>query len=151
MQKLIIIIIVVFFTMSSLTAQYDKRENLKAYKTAYITQQLDLSSKEAEKFWPIYNVYQKEIFQLKVLKIRAAQRKIRDKGGIDALNDDESEQLLADLIQNEQALVKTKKELYNSLKKVISSKKILKLYRAEHEFNKKLLAEFRKKRNKEKR
>ncbi len=151
MQKLIIIIIAVFFTMSSLTAQYDKRENLKAYKTAYITQQLDLSSKEAEKFWPIYNVYQKEIFQLKVLKIRAAQRKIRDKGGIDALNDDESEQLLADLIQNEQALVKTKKELYNSLKKVISSKKILKLYRAEHEFNKKLLAEFRKKRNKEKR
>lgn len=151
MQKLIIIIIAVFFTMSSLTAQYDKRENLKAYKTAYITQQLDLSSKEAEKFWPIYNVYQKEIFQLKVLKIRAAQRKIRDKGGIDALNDDESEQLLADLIQNEQALVKTKKELYNSLKKVISSKKILKLYRAEHEFNKKLLAEFRKKRIKEKR
>ena len=151
MQKLIIIIIAVFFTMSSLTAQYDKRENLKAYKTAYITQQLDLSSKEAENFWPIYNIYQKEIFQLKVLKIRAAQRKIRDKGGIDALNDDESEQLLADLIQNEQALVKTKKELYNSLKKVISSKKILKLYRAEHEFNKKLLAEFRKKRIKEKR
>lgn len=151
MQKLIIIIIAVFFTMSSLTAQYDKRENLKAYKTAYITQQLDLSSKEAEKFWPIYNVYQKEIFQLKVLKIRAAQKKIRDKGGIDTLNDDESEQLLADLIQNEQALVKTKKELYNSLKKVISSKKILKLYRAEHEFNKKLLAEFRKKRIKEKR
>lgn len=151
MQKLIIIIIAVFFTMSSLTAQYDKRENLKAYKTAYITQQLELSSKEAEKFWPIYNVYQKEIFQLKVLKIRAAQKKIRDKGGIDALNDDESEQLLADLIQNEQALVKTKKELYNSLKKVISSKKILKLYRAEHEFNKKLLAEFRKKRIKEKR
>ena len=151
MQKLIIIIIAVFFTMSSLTAQYDKRENLKAYKTAYITQQLDLSSKEAEKFWPIYNVYQKEIFQLKVLKIRAAQKKIRDKGGIDSLNDVESEQLLADLIQNEQALVKTKKELYNSLKKVISSKKILKLYRAEHEFNKKLLAEFRKKRIKEKR
>ena len=151
MQKLIIIIVAVFFTMSSLTAQYDKRENLKAYKTAYITQQLELSSKEAEKFWPIYNVYQKEIFQLKVLKIRAAQKKIRDKGGVDALNDDESDQLLADLIQNEQALVKTKKELYNSLKKVISSKKILKLYRAEHEFNKKLLAEFRKKRIKEKR
>ncbi len=151
MQKLITIIVAVFFITSSLTAQYDKHENLKAYKTAYITQQLDLSPKEAEKFWPIYNVYQKEMFQLKVLKIRAAQKKIRDKGGIDALNDDESQQLLADLIQNEQALVKTKKELYNSLKKVISAKKTLKLYRAEHEFNKKLLAEFRKKRFKEKR
>ena len=151
MQKLIIIIVVVFCTMSSLTAQYDKRENLKAYKTAYITQQLDLSQKEAEKFWPIYNAYQKKIFQLKVLKIRAFQKKIRDKGGIDALNDNEADKLLVDLIQNEQALVETKKELYKSLEKVISSKKILKLYRAEHEFNKRLLAEFRKKRIKERR
>ena len=43
------------------SAQEGGKERIRAYKTAYITQELDLSSSEAEKFWPVYNEYDKKI------------------------------------------------------------------------------------------
>ena len=46
-------------------------ERIKAFKTGYLTQELDLSSAEAEKFWPIYNEYEKKMFELRVEKRKA--------------------------------------------------------------------------------
>ncbi|MCK4561274.1 MAG: sensor of ECF-type sigma factor [Flavobacteriaceae bacterium] len=146
MQKITITIFIILISLSSLYAQpHDKRDKLKAYKTAYITQQLDLTSSEAEKFWPIYNAYEKEIFQSKVVRMKEARKKIREKGGFEALTERDAEQLLLKLTKNEQALVDAKKALFRDLKNVISSKKILKLNQAEHQFNRKLLSDYRKK------
>lgn len=36
---------------------------VEAYKTAFITQRLNLSTEEAQKFWPIYNAYSAEVRQ----------------------------------------------------------------------------------------
>ena len=36
---------------------------LEAYKTAFITQRLNLTTEEAQKFWPIYNSYSAEMKQ----------------------------------------------------------------------------------------
>jgi len=33
-------------------------DRVKAYKIAYITDQLSLTEKEAQKFWPIYNAHE---------------------------------------------------------------------------------------------
>jgi len=33
-------------------------EKLNAYKIAFFTKKMDLSSQEAEKFWPLYNEFQ---------------------------------------------------------------------------------------------
>ncbi len=144
MQKLTFTLFIILFSIFSLTAQqHNKRERLKAYKTAYITEKLDLSSSEAEKFWPVYNAYSKSHFQLKVLKVKEELRKIKEKGGIDELTDKEAGQILSKLNKNEQLIINLRKELYNNLKNIISAKKILKLNRAEHEFNRKLLSEYR--------
>jgi len=147
MQKSIYTLFIFLISVNSLFAQHDKREKLKAYKAAYLTQQLDLSSKEAEKFWPVYNDYENKLFQLKVLKVKETREKVKVKGGIDALNESEANQILLKLNENDQAIIDTKKELYANLKKIISSKKILKLHRAEHEFNRKLLSDYRKKKH----
>ncbi len=126
-------------------AQENHRERIRAYKTAHITQQLDLSVKEAEKFWPVYNTYDKAMFRLKVLKVKEEKNRIKEKGGMDALNDKEANDFLAEMIQNEKEIIKIKEKLYKDLSKMLSAKKLLKLYKAEMDFNKKLLSEYRRK------
>lgn len=145
MHKIILTLLLISLSVSSLNAQQNRREKLKAYKTAFITERLDLSSEEAEKFWPIYNDFEKKMFQLKVLNKREAREQINDNGGMDALKNEDAEKLLARLIQNDQDILNAKKELFKDLKNVISAKKILRLNGVEHEFNKKLLEEFRNK------
>lgn len=41
-----------------------KAERIQALKTAFITQKLQLTSEEAQKFWPVYGNYEREINQL---------------------------------------------------------------------------------------
>ncbi len=145
MGRIIFVLLFFVFFVGNVNAQQNRREKLKAYKTAFITEKLDLSSKEAEKFWPIYNDFEDKMFELKVLKRREAHKQIMEQGGIDALKQADAEKLLRKLIQNDQALLDAKKELFSSLKNVISPNKILKLNGVEHEFNKKLLNEFKNK------
>lgn len=60
-------------------------ERVKALKIAYITQALNLTSDEAQKFWPVYNVYDNEIKKARQtnlddqLKIEEAVLNIRKK------------------------------------------------------------------------
>ena len=145
MHKIILTLLLISLSVSNLNAQQNRREKLKAYKTAFITEQLDLSSKEAEKFWPIYNDFEKKMFQLKVVNKREARKQINVNGGMNELKNEDAEKLLAQLIQNDQDILNVKKELFKDLKNVISAKKILRLNGVEHEFNKKLLNEFRNK------
>lgn len=144
MKKLLFTLFILLLTSNSLFAQQDeKREKLKAYKTAFITQQLDLTPSEAEKFWPVYNAHENKLYELKVIKVKEAGNKIKEKGGIDALSEKEAEQILMKLSENEQAVIDTKEEFFKQLKSIISSKKILKLHRAERKFNRKLLTDYR--------
>ncbi len=43
------------------SAQPQRGEKIEAIKVAYITKELSLTSSEAEKFWPVYNEYFKEL------------------------------------------------------------------------------------------
>jgi len=67
-MKKIILTTIIIMSFSNLFAQ--KFEKVKALKTAFITDRLDLSSDEAEKFWPVYNQYEKELHQLiKIIEV----------------------------------------------------------------------------------
>ena len=52
-------------TMAQETAAPDvsekKQQDIEALKVAFITKELDLTPDEAQKFWPVYNQYEKEI------------------------------------------------------------------------------------------
>ena len=151
MKKLTYTLLIFFITVNSIVAQHHgKREKLKAYKTAYLTEQLDLSSKEAEKFWPIYNTYEKKYFQLKVNKMTEMKNVVKEQGGFESLTENEANQLLLKLTTNEQAIIDAKKDLYSDLKKILPAKKILMLNKAEHDFNRKLLSDYRNKKHRSK-
>lgn len=61
-MKKLILLLAMFVSFSFISvAQPPKGDRIKALKTAYITQELNLTSAEAEKFWPVYNEYFGEI------------------------------------------------------------------------------------------
>lgn len=119
---------------------------MRAYKTAYITQELDLSSNEAEKFWPVYNEYQKKLFRIKVEKVRKERHRIKELGGPDKLSDEEASKALYDMLSSEQEAAEIREKMYKELSNILSPVKLMKLYVAEMNFNKKLLSEYRKRR-----
>lgn len=45
-----------------------KQQDIQALKAAFITKELDLTPDEAQKFWPVYNQYEKEMDVVKIKK-----------------------------------------------------------------------------------
>lgn len=134
---------ILLFTVFTGVAQRNDNDKIKAYKTAFITEALELTVSEAEKFWPIYNAYEKEYQKIKIVKTRQVFRKIRTVGGIDKLSDAEADTILEELLEIDIKVAEAKKQLKKDLTGVISSKKIIKLISAEQNFNKELLKRFR--------
>lgn len=144
MNKALIMAAIAIMLSTGLIAQERGKERIKAYRTAYITQELDLSSKEAEKFWPVYNEYDKKIFNLRVVKMREERSRIKELGGPEMLSDEEASKTLNKMLASEKEITKTREDMYKALSKVLSPTKLLKLYHAEMSFNKRLLSEFKK-------
>ncbi len=135
-----------FFATTAMMAQpsnrAQKEERIRALRVAFITDKLQLTPKESEKFWPIYNEYEKEKKKLRD-KIRNQRPRNPD------LTDKEAEELmLASLNAQEQQLA-LKRKYYSQLKQAIPVKKLAKLDRAEREFRETVVKEMkrRKQRN----
>src|SRR6476659_7744714 len=67
MKKFILILIVLntaFFAGKAQDDESKKAEKIQALKITFITQKLELTSDEAQKFWPIYSQYENEMKQL---------------------------------------------------------------------------------------
>lgn len=112
-----------------------KFEKIKALKTAHITNALDLSEKEAEKFWPIYNSAEAKRIALK----KQAKQLIKQAGKIKELSDAKSKELLEKSIALEHQMLNKKEEMLKSVAQSLSAKKALMLQKAERSFKQKLL------------
>lgn len=126
------------------------REKIRALKIAHITDKLDLSETEAEKFWPIYNKYDTKLMKLRVEERYKLKKSIKDAGGIEALSEKDADAITKKMISLEKELYETQKAFFASLRKVISSKKIIKLQMAEREFNRNMIRKLRKHKTKRK-
>jgi len=147
MKRIVLNIIILLFTTFTVVAQGINRDGkIKALKAAHITNALDLTSSEAEKFWPIYNNYSQKIYQLKIVKKQQLNRKLRLAGGIDNISEAEADLILQEFIDIEFNIANENKKLHKNLTGIISSKKMIKLKRAEQSFNKELLKILRDKR-----
>ncbi len=65
-MKKIYLVIAFAFTSGFAMAQEDvlsekKQQNIEALKVAFISKELELTPEEAQKFWPVYNQYSKEL------------------------------------------------------------------------------------------
>lgn len=124
----------------------EKKDKIKSLKIAFLTTELNLNPDEAAKFWPIYNAFEDNQFELRRQKMKSFFKK--EDNDLNKLTDKEASALLAKMESNEDEMRQLQKKLITNLKGVISPVKIIKLKKAEEDFNKKLLQQFRdKKRN----
>ena len=76
--------------------------------------------------------------------MRKERSRIRDLGGPEMLSDEEASKTLNKMLASEKEITKTRDEMYKALSKILTPTKLLKLYHAEMNFNKRLLSEFKK-------
>lgn len=120
----------------------DKREKIKAYKVSFLTTELELTSTEAEKFWPIYNTYDDKQYELRHNKMKTYLRKLDD-DNLSSLSEKEAAALLSQIESTDKELYLLREKYTANLKKILSAKKILKLKKSEDDFNRKLLKQYR--------
>lgn len=126
----------------NLAAQKGKnRERLKALKVSYVTEKLNLSSKESEKFWPIYNAYQQERNKIRLEEIRVIRKEIKEQ--IDTITDERAKILLTKINNAENKMHISRIKLTKKLSGFLSSKKIIQLKIAEEDFKRKMKQKLR--------
>jgi len=144
-----IIFLFVLLTTSFSFAQpllKQKKEQIKALKVAYITDELNLTAEEAAKFWPLYNAFEDKQKEFKQEKKRAYIDRM-DGSEIDKMTDKEATAFLTQMENTEDEMYQLRKKFITSLKGVIPPVKIIKLKKAEEGFNRKLLKQYRDNRN----
>lgn len=70
MKKLYLLVLFVFAAILSHAQENPepdaekKQQDIQALKAAFITKELELTPDEAQKFWPVYNQYEKELYDV---------------------------------------------------------------------------------------
>ncbi len=132
----------VFFHLKQVFAQEfsDKNEAIAAMKVSFITKKLNLTSKEAQVFWPVYNEYQDELETL-----RKSHRKSINSAKDDfiQLTDADIEKLVDEQITFRQNEIDLLKKYHPQFKKVLPVKKVALLYKAEEDFKRQLIKQIK--------
>lgn len=103
------------------------RARIDAARAAYITERLDLTTEEAEKFWPIYNEF-------------AEKRQALRKAYKNAKTNDGDEEALVELsLKLKQQELDLEKEYSGRLMSAISAQKLMRLRNAEKDFTQLIL------------
>ncbi len=138
MKRILFLLICISLTVAA-TGQNAKNK-LQAQRVAFITQRLNLTPEEAQQFWPVFNQYTEKLQQ-----IRTA---VKEEKTVDELSDTDTEKMILSEFDRESRELDLKKDLYQKLRKIISVKKIAKLYRAERDFKGMLIEKIQQNREK---
>lgn len=143
MKKIIILFLICTFTLQ-LTAQpsnetqqqqrNQRYQQIQSAKIAFFTARLELTPKEAEDFWPLYNEYWKarEVVNRKSFHALRTINKILENN--EKTTDSQLKQLLETYLSGSAAEGEIHKEYYQKFIKIFSTKKVAKMYATEEEF-----------------
>lgn len=144
MKSLTSILTLCLFLVTSLSAQDAKKEErIRSLRIAFLTEKLQLTPEEAQKFWPIYNEYEQ--------KRRKLRKEYRNEKKGTEITDVEADEMVDASFELQEKQLKLKRTYYDRMKKVIPAQKLVTLDRAEKEFRRKVVKEIkRRKKEKEK-
>lgn len=142
-KSIIKVLFTVFLLASSLTFGQSKKDKIKSLKVAFMTERLDLSSKEAQEFWPLYNKYEEDRNDLRRKQHEEIRTKIKN---VNDISEKEAKELLDRYLRYEQEEEKVEKQFLESVSKVISARKTMLLLRSEEEFKKELIKRYHERR-----
>lgn len=142
MTKKILPILVFLLSLSTFAQDLGKRvERIKALRVAYISDKLDLSPEEAQKFWPVFNQFDDKHFELQRQKKQLMQ-KLRPENTA-SLSEKETAKLIEQDDQLETDIQNNRRQLAKDLQGIIPNQKILMLKQIEIEFKTKLLQQMK--------
>ncbi|WP_143197517.1 hypothetical protein [Chitinophaga niabensis] len=106
-----------------------KQDKIKALELLYISRELDLTSEEAEKFWPVYKKYSKEVNELLAERKRKA-KELKGQPRTDAV----AEEALDKELGYERKMLEIKTRYKQEFMKILPARKVGNIYRSEREF-----------------
>lgn len=147
MKKMIPVIILLMLSASVFAQSVDVEPNragqgkqrLKAQRVAFITERIDLTPEEAEKFWPMYNQFEKDKL--------AIQKKYKRQARLTEMTDEQLEKHMEDTFTRDQEVLDLEKTYFQKFKKIIPIKKVAMFQVAEREFKRSIVNKFKGNRN----
>jgi hypothetical protein len=116
---------------------------MKADRVSFLTDKLQLSVEEAEKFWPLYNEYLGKREEM----MWGKRQKMHRDFDPSQLTDEQMNNMLTEILDQEIILAQLKKEYFIRLKEVLPIRKVLRLQRVEQEFMNHMLNQIRENRS----
>jgi len=152
MKKLFLLIILAAFSISFLNAQERREmnpemfEKIKAEKISFFTSKLDLTTSEAQAFWPVYNEFEKKRFEIQ-RQIHEFEHMPDEKFA--SLSETDIEKMTNNYVGSFEKEAQLLKEYNKQFLKILPKKKVLTMYRTENEFRGHLIREYRRNQNKD--
>jgi hypothetical protein len=139
-REVLILIVLAVFPLIQVNAQNPNLEKLNAYKIAFFTRRMNLTSQEAEKFWPVYNE-----FQDKRNVIQTERQTLNRNINQNELNMTEKELIESGdkhvALQVQEAALAL--EYHKKFKEILAPAKVIRLYQAENQYRLLLLNELK--------
>jgi hypothetical protein len=126
MKKYLLLFALILGMLFNGHAQDDQKEGgrLEALKIAYLTKKLDLTTEEAQRFWPIYNKYMDEI--------RGVRQEQRQKNTSE--------------LDTEEKIIGVRKKYNGEFVKALSPEKVNNFFRLEKDFRNSIQRELQERR-----
>ena len=115
-------------------------DRLTAYKIAFFTKKLSLSSAEAEKFWPVYNDFSARKSKIQIDRVALMRYAAQNEANIS--NEELSttaDKLAGSFVYEADLIVK----FNTDVKKILPPAKVIRLFQAENQYKQQLLRELR--------
>ena len=112
---------------------------IMSQKVAFVTQKLQLTPEEAEKFWPIYNAASEEVWKASKKTLRAIAALVNSTKDDATQSEEEIKKLVANLDNCKMNEIKTFNKLFTEISKVLPLKKAAKIYGIEEQFRQHLI------------
>jgi hypothetical protein len=142
-RGVVIFLILSLLSVMDLPGQNTNLERLNAYKIAFFTKRLNLTSREAEIFWPVYNEFQAKKNQIQQERVQLNRKFIQEAG---TMSDEQLTAAGDKLIELEVLAAELSVAFHQQLKGILPPIKILKLYQAENQYRQQLLIELQERR-----
>ncbi len=139
MKRIIFLIIIILtFPMIRTEAQNTNLEKLNNYKIGFFTKKINLTSAEAEKFWPAYNDYQSQRNQIQLEKLKLNRNFNENENSLNDVQLEEIGDKLVDCLVRESNLAVS---FHKKLKELLPPAKVIRYYQAENQYKLQLLNE----------
>jgi hypothetical protein len=136
------LLLLIFLCISSFSQAQQSSDQIKSLKIAHLSSVLNLTSEEAEKFWPIYNTYDNKLSKLRHSEV-IHYIKSNETQDIEGLTEKQATEKVQALLTFEEEYCSLRSQFILDSKKILSNKKILLLKKAEDDFNRKLLKKYK--------